>query len=296
MVCGIDRQTGSLVRLQSGPHGWAVLAGARAARPFDLLMPLPGRRVNRTRDIAQGRPQVAGARSGTAVELRWDSAATGPGAGHDVSVVARYALQGDGLVCTVSIDNRSDLVVENVVFPCLPDLQPPDRGESFGSFTYSYGTARRHRLWPHFDNVVGYFGVDRPTTVQDVHALTVPGSPFVLLEGAGQGLYVGVDEARPELLSFVFELEPGYGESIDSRVPEGAVHRGQGRPPGALPRAHPVRDAGGAPGPACRPAAVLSGVTGMTGASIYRARRRTWMGSSQPPAWAASRTPGSRCR
>ena len=46
-VCGIDGATGSLVSLRSGEDGWAVLAGARAARPFDLLIPRPERRLNR---------------------------------------------------------------------------------------------------------------------------------------------------------------------------------------------------------------------------------------------------------
>jgi hypothetical protein len=285
MVCGIERATGSLVLLQTEVGGWGVLEGARAARPFDLLLPLPLRRVNRTRDVPQGRPVVVEAASPPSVELRWDRVSTGPQAVHEVAVVARYALEGDGLVCTMSIDNRSDLVVENVVFPCLPDLQPPDRGESFGSFTYSYGGARRHRLWPQFDSVVGYYGVDRPTIIQDAHAMAVPGSPFVLLEGAGRGLYVGVDEAQAELLSFVFELEPGYGDSIEWRLPDGPTIgdkevRLEFSPvhipyvmPGERRDLSPVR---------------LQFYRGdwHDGAAVYRARRRTWMGSSQPPAWA----------
>ena len=286
MVCGIDRATGAVVVLRAGEQGWAALAGARAARPFDLLMPLPQRRLNRTRDVAQGSPVVEEPVPGSSVELRWDRVSTGPGVGHDVSVVARYTLEGDGLVCRLSIDNHSDLVVENVVFPCLPDLQPPDRDESFGTFTYSYGGAKRHQVWPHFDNVVGYYGVDRPTIIQDTHALAVPGSPFVLLEGAGRGLYVGVDEAKPELLSFVLELEPGYGESIDSRVPVGPTIGGKDvrlefspvHIPYVMPGEH--RDL---------PAVRLQFYRGdwHDGAAVYRARRHTWMGSSQPPAWAS---------
>ena len=285
-VCGIDGATGSLVSLRSGEDGWAVLADARSARPFDLLIPRPERRLNRTRDVVQGSPVVVDQLSGGAVELRWDRVATGPEASHDVSVVARYALEGDGLVCTVKIDNRSDLVVENVVFPCLPDLQPPDRADSFGSFTYSYGTAKRHRLWPHFDNVVGYFGVDRPTIVQDAHALAVPGSTFVLLEGAGRGLYVGIDEPRPELLSFVFELEPGYGESIDSRVPEGPTVGGKD----VRLELSPVHIPYVMPGESrSLPGVRLQFYVGdwHEGAAIYRARRRTWMGPSTPPSWAS---------
>jgi hypothetical protein len=285
IVCGIDRATGSLVLLWSAEDGWAVLEHARSARPFDLLIPLSEQRLNRTRDVAQGPPRVVESPSGPSVELRWDRVATGAETTHDVSVVANYTLEDDGLVCTMSIDNHSDLVVENVVFPCLPDLQPPDRGDSFGSFIYSYGAARRHRLWPHFDKVVGYWSVDRPTIVQEAEAMAVPCTPFVLLEGAGRGLYLGVDEAQAELLSFVFELEPGYSESIDSRVPEGPTIGGKEvrleLSPVHLPYIMPGERR-------VLPAVRLQFYRGdwHDGAAIYRARRRTWMGSSKPPAWA----------
>jgi hypothetical protein len=285
MVAGIDRTTGSLVVLRSGEGGWAALDHARAARPFDLLIPLPERRRNRARDVAQGPPQVVELAHGAALELRWDRVATGAEAVHDVSVVANYSLEGDGLVCRLTIDNRSDLVVENAAFPCLPDLQPPDRDASFGSFTYAYGTARRHRLWPQFDNNVGYYGVDRPTIIQEPHAIAVPGSPFLLVEGAGQGLYLGVDEAKAELLTFVLELEPGYGESIDSRVPDGATIGSKEvrleLSPVHLPYVMPGELR-------ALPAVRLQFYEGdwHDGAVIYRARRRTWMGSSNPPVWA----------
>jgi hypothetical protein len=195
-------------------------------------------------------------------------------------------VEGDGLVCTINIDNRSGFVVEDVVFPCLPDVQPPDRGDSLASFTYAYGTARRHRLWPYFDNVVGYYGVDRPTIIQEPHAITSPGSPFLLLEGAGQGLYLAIDEARPELLSFVLELEPGYSESIESRVPDGASIGAKE----VRIEVSPVHIPYVMPGERrALPAVRLQFYRGdwHDGAAIYRARRRTWMGSSNPPAWAA---------
>lgn len=285
MVATIDGATGSLVGLRHGHAGWAVLGQARGARPFDLLIPQPGRRLSRTRDVPQARPLVSSMSSGISVELTWGTVATGQDAVHDISVVASYVLDDDALVCSMTIDNRSDLVVETAVFPYLADVLPPDRGASFGAFTHAYGTARRRRLWPHFDNVVGYYGADRPTLVQEPHAMTVPVNPFVLLEGAGQGLYVGVDQPRPELLTFVFELEPGYGESIDSRVP--VVPRLAGKDVRLeLSSVHiPYVMPGERRALATLRVQFYEG-DWQQGASIYRARRRSWMGSSEPPAWA----------
>jgi hypothetical protein len=216
---GIDRQTGALRDLRGGGH-WGALASARSARPFDLLIPLPGRRRNRTREVPQKPPRVNVSGNGASVVLEWDSVVSEHGGVHDIAVSASYTVEEEALVCAITVDNKSDLVVENVAFPCLTDLQPPDRAAPFGTFSYTYGTARRHQLWPRFDNLTGYFGFDRPTYVQEQHAMAAaPSSPFILLEGPGHGLYVGVDEARTDLLTWFAELEPGYGESIDSLVP-----------------------------------------------------------------------------
>ena len=136
---------------------------------------------------------------------------------------AGYALDGDALVCRLEVENRSALVVENVTFPCLTDVQALPSGDQLDLFTYAYASAQRGHLRPSFTNVPGYFGVDRPTLLPSPYASTVPGAPFVLLEGAGGGLYVGIDAPQPELLTWVAELEPGYSGSMGAWVPPGAT-------------------------------------------------------------------------
>jgi hypothetical protein len=157
--------------------------------------------------------------------------------------------------------------------------------ERLDFFTYAYGTARRHRLRPFFDNVPGYFGVDRPTVIQGPFASTVPGSPFLLLDGRGGGLYLGVDVHEPELLSWVVEFEPSYGDSIDSSVPSGSTVAGKE----VRVEISAVHLPFVMPGESRRlPAVRLQFYAGdwHGGAAIYRARRRSWMGSSTPPSWA----------
>lgn len=283
LEAAIDRATGCLVRLSSGPLGWAALGAARQARPFELLVPLDPHRLNRARGGGQGPPTVS--ESPGAVELRWEKVHTEAGGEVGISVTVGYRIDGEGLVCTASIDNRSSLVVENVALPCLTDFKAPPAGDRLDFFTYAYATARRRRLRPHFDNVPGYFGVDRPTVVQENFASTVPASPFLLLDGEGGGLSVSVDAPEAELLSWVAELEPGYEESIDSLVPTSdtiggkevrlevkAVHLPYVMP-GERRSLPPVR---------------LQFYVGdwHDGAMVYRERRRSWMGSSRPPAWA----------
>jgi hypothetical protein len=282
----IDRASGSLVQLNSAALSWEAIGRGRGARPFDLLLPLGSHRRNRTRGAAQSRPEVTEHAEGDFVELHWPGVVSEAGGAHDIGVMCTYALDGDALVCRMTLDNGSPLVVENVTFPCLTDVQPLPAAEQLDFFTYAYATAHRGHLRPTFTNVPGYFGVDRPTFVQEPLASTVPGSPFLLLDGAGGGLYIGVDAPEPELLTWVAELEPGYSDSMGSQVPPGpsiggkevrveisTVH---------LPFVMPGERRG-------LPPVRVQFYSGdwHDGAAIYRGRRRTWMGSSTPPAWAA---------
>ena len=71
-----------------------------------------------------------------------------------------------------------------------------------------------------FQNMRGYYGVDYPTQVSAWSAgVGAPMSPFILLRGAQQGLYAGVSAPSTELVAWHTELRPGYGSSIDARVP-----------------------------------------------------------------------------
>jgi sugar phosphate isomerase/epimerase len=282
----IDRVTGSLVRLRYATLGWEALGAGRGARPFDLLLPLGGQRLNRTRRACQPSPEVIEGAGGSSVELRWPEVVSEAGGAHEILVTGSYVVDGDAVVCRMTVENHSAVVVENVTFPCLTDLQAAPGGEQLDLFTYAYATASRGHLRPHFTNTPGYFGVDRPTFVPGPFASTVPGSPFVLLEGVGGGLYIGVDEPEPELLTWIAELEPGYGESIDSQVPpeptigglEVRVEVSTVHLPFVMPGERRAL-----------PAVRVQFYSGdwHHGAAIYRARRRTWMGSSTPPPWAA---------
>jgi hypothetical protein len=251
-----------------------------------MLLPLEHIRRNRTRAAQQPEPEVERSDDG-AVELRFSHLVSEAGGEHDIVVVARYRIDGNGLVCTMSIENNSSLVVENVIFPCLTDVQSAPGGDRLDLFTYAYASARRLELRPHFTNKPGYYGVDRPTIIHEGAAGTVPGTPFLLIDSEGRGgLYLGVDVPEPALLGWVAELEPGYSESIDSLVPSDAtigdkevrVEVSPAHLPYVMPGEHRHL-----------PAVRLQFYAGdwHNGAAIYRARRRTWMGSSTPPLWAA---------
>ncbi len=111
-------------------------------------------------------------------------------------------------------------------------------------------------------------------------------TPFMLLRAPDQGIYLGVNAPSTELVAWLAELRPGYGSSIDSRVPEekdisgkevatriAAVHVPYIQP-GESRRLTPI---------------ALEPFQGdwQTGAEIYKCWRSGWMKPAQPPQWAS---------
>jgi hypothetical protein len=187
-----------------------------------------------------------------------------------------------------TIDNRSDRVVENVWAPCLGDLRPPSADDELRNFCHSYGSAAQLRMWPEFENICGYWGVDHPTQMASQDAISTgvtPVSPFMLVLARDQGMYAGVAERRDDLVSWHSELVPGYADSVlgtpdpDATIRFSTVHL-PFIPPGAAKTLTPV---------------VIELFRGdwHAGADIYRALRDTWLSPSPPvssgtavPAWA----------
>ena len=61
-------------------------------------------------------------------------------------------------------------MVENVYCPYLGDVQHPQDEAWFKTFIYQYASAAEWRLWPQYDNLRGYYGVDYPTQFAAVDA------------------------------------------------------------------------------------------------------------------------------
>src|SRR5579875_3854290 len=217
-----DALTAALTTLEVGDGRWVMASTPDLARSFTLLL----RRADNTNTYVLGRDQqpvsLDTAADGRTVSIAWGPVRAEDGVEHDIRLVGTVAVDGDGLVWRMDIDNRSQLIVENVLWPQLGDVRPSDPTASVTSFCYQYAGARRRTLWPTFTNVYGYFGVERPTMVNEPTPwVGNPMAPFMLLESGAAGLYLGVDAGVTDLVVWRAELEPGFGESISSAAPRG---------------------------------------------------------------------------
>ncbi len=282
-----DRENGALVGLSAPGSGWQLLDRPHLGLSFRLLMPLSDElRNNPVFGEKQKTTSVEVAPDRRSAKFVWDGVTSERGGAHEVKVTLQVSLTARQAVFAPVIENHSEHSVESVYCPYLGDVQHPPDAEWFRTFIYSYATAQEWDLWPTFQNLRGYFGVDYPTQFAPWSpGAGAPMSPFFLLRSADQGLYIGVGDADNELVAWHCELRPGYGSSIDARAPEersisgkdvatrfAAVH---------MPYIQPGETR------ALTPIALEAFQGGwQRGVDIYTAWRSRWMSTPEVPTWA----------
>ncbi len=214
------RETGALVGFTDKQTAWEVINRRHLGLSFQLLLPLPGRRNNPVFGEKQKVSTVEVAVDGQSVKFAWDRVHSAHGGEHSIRLELAVALADEQATFALSIDNKSETIVEVVYCPYFGDVQRPPEAETFEAFHYGYAEAVRRSLYPAFDNTLGYYGFDYPVQYgPDSWRSGAPAVPYVLLRSADQGLYVGVNEPSAELVAWHNELRPGYDSAIDSRVP-----------------------------------------------------------------------------
>jgi hypothetical protein len=299
-----DGETGALVRLTAVETGWRILDRPHLGLSFRLLVPLRSdapvdvafaermgracgeRRNNPVHGERQKLTSSELAADGSAATFVWDGVTSEVGGPLPIKLTLRVALTGRQALFHTTVENRSAHVVENVYCPYLGDVQHPTDEDWFKTLLYNYATAQEWPLWPSYQNLRGYFGVDYPTQFSSwTPGCGAPMTPFILLRGEKQGLYAGVAAPSAELVAWHTELRPGYGSSINHRVPEtptisgldvatrfAAVHLPYVMP-GETRELTPI---------------ALEAYRGswQAGVDIYKRWRSGWMKLAEPPDWA----------
>jgi hypothetical protein len=126
-------------------------------------------------------------------------------------------LNGEEASFSMSIDNQTDCVVEEVAYPCLGGFSHPEGEKPFTASTAHFqGGMTSFSLSDGFPNP-DYWGTDWPT-VYRTYPMPEVSAPFILYTSDTQGIYVGVHDVKPNLVSFVHEYKPGYSDSKHSRL------------------------------------------------------------------------------
>lgn len=291
-----SRANGALVGL-STHTGWQILNRPALGLSFRLLVPLStstdwanrpagSRRNNPVLGEKQALTNFYLAEDDKRLELTWDGVESEYGGFLPIKVSLTVALTEQQVIFTASIVNNSDYIVENVYCPYLGDIAHPPQAEWFKTFSYNYNTANEWPLWPTYQNLRGYFGIDYPIQFHpSAPAVGTPMAPFILLRSANQGLYCGVCAESSELVAWHTELRPGYGSSIDARLPVTQEIAGQPVATRFAAVHVPYIQAGET---RTLTPLVLQAYQGgwQAGVDIYKSWRSTWMKQPTLPDWA----------
>ena len=266
--------------------GWEILNRPSLGLSFQLLVPMPEKRNNPVLGEKQFLSSLEISKDRNSAVFIWDGVTSEYGGKHDIKLILNISLTQKQVIYLLKIENNSEYTVENVFCPYLGDVQHPKDEEWFKTFIYTYATANEWSLWPTFQNLRGYYGSDYPVQYHGSAYSGSPMSPFFLMRGSKQGLYAGICDSSPELVAWNTELRPGFGSSIDSRVPDeldicgkevatrfAAVHVPYIMP-GEVRSLTPV---------------ALEAFTGdwQKGVDIYKEWRSSWMKTPSNPSWAS---------
>ena len=300
-----DCATGALVGLTALETGWEILNRPELGLSFRLLVPLnsadpvdtafaqrmgrpyPSRRNSQVHGERQTLTSLTVTPDGRSATFAWDGVTTESGESLPINLALAVTLSERQATFGLTVENGSPHTVEAVYCPYLGDVQHPADEAWFKTFLYQYATAQQWPLWPHYNNMRGYYGIDHPIQFGGWSpSLGAPCSPFILLRGQRQGLYAGICAPDSELVAWHTELRPGYGSSIDHRVPGSATIGGAA----VATRFAAVHMPYLQPGEtrALTPVA-LEAYQGdwQPGVDIYRTWRSAWMKPAQPPTWAS---------
>lgn len=280
-------ENGSLIQATAVKTVWEILSRPHLGLSFRLLVPLPERRNNQVYGEKQQHVSIQIGEDGKSAVFSWDGLESEYGGFLDIKLQLTVKMTEDKAIFSARVENHSPYTVENVYYPYLGDVQPPDRSEEFYRFLPAYGRGDKRSLWPKFENQCPYHGADYPTQIEGWHpASGTPMVPFTLLQGEYQGLYAGIYQPSPEFITWSAELRPGYSNSINARVPEELYIGGKE----VSTRFAAIHIPYILPGETrSLPPVALQAYEGgwQAGADIYKAWRSSWMKTPEIPEWAA---------
>jgi hypothetical protein len=148
----------------------------------------------------------------------WSSVVDEGGRHLDIAVAVTMTATGPDLELRMAVDNRSDATVDSVLFPWIRGIEVPAE-RSLTAFTRDYYGAKERPLWPRFEWNKGYYGTIRPTAMTDSLVFGNPTAPFVVMKDGHEAVAAWVAGPTPEIVGWLWELDPGYADTIGDRAP-----------------------------------------------------------------------------
>jgi sugar phosphate isomerase/epimerase len=148
----------------------------------------------------------------------WKDVTDGSGRRHDITVTATATGNGPHRTFSLHVANNTDLVIASAKFPVVQGISVP-AGRTLSALTWQYFGASEHGLWPVFEWSKAYYGTMRPTWMGSGN----PTAPFAVMQDGHEALAVSVAGPTTDVVTWSWELDPGYADTIGDRVPSDAA-------------------------------------------------------------------------
>lgn len=284
-----DKSNGALVEFENKATGWKIQDRRELGLSFSLMVPLPERRSNMVYGNKQKLVSYKLLKERREIIFKWSNVKSEYGGRLDIELEGRVQLTNNSVSFDMNIQNKSHYTIEAVAYPVIGDLSNPGGGKDgrFECMNVGYDGLNTSSLMPFFPNRKGYFGDYHPTM-----NFTIP-QLFMLVGNNKEGMYLGChDTSFKEMISWTFELKPGWGLSYmngvggTGTIPDSTETNG--RPVRIecdvwhFPYIHPEETFH-------LSKIVLSPFKGswQRGTDIYKAWRKTWFKPPTIPLWAS---------
>ena len=166
-LLALDFQTGNgaLVGMTALKTGWKILERPELGLNFRLLVPLSEeKRNNPVFGEKQALSRLEVDSDGRSALMVWDGVTSEYGGAHDIRLTLRVTLDEAQAVFAMTVENHSRLSWSKTS-TALTWATSSTRKMRPGSrlFFTSMPLPVEWRLWPQYDNLRGYYGVDYPT-------------------------------------------------------------------------------------------------------------------------------------
>lgn len=157
-------------------------------------------------------------RRGNATSWTWTGVAADDGELLAIDVTMTLSLDVDSLQAKLTVANGSAGNVDSALFPWVRGISVP-KDRTLSAMTRDYYGAKDHSLWPTFEWNKGYYGTVRPTLMTDSLVFGNPTAPFAVMLDGHEAVAATVSGPTPEITSWMWELDPGYGDTVGDNVP-----------------------------------------------------------------------------
>jgi len=201
-----NSESGAIEKFINKITGWEIQRRDELSLSFSMNVPLPDQRFNPVVGIKQKLVNTDVNEIENKITFTWEKLQSEKGGKLNITFKASAQLTENGIVFSAEVENLTPYVIETIRWPQLGDLAIPNKLVPFDQIGVDYGGMNKFEIYPKFQNEPGYFAVDNPSNWMES-----PTTPFILLQGEDEGLYVGYhDTTSRDLLQFKTELKPGY--------------------------------------------------------------------------------------